>query len=83
MRRFSSTPYALNSGMLGGLTGSQFVQLSQGVQTDSANNSNSIYLNKTGTGGNFLTLQNGGADAFSVSNTGNITMGSTPNKSNQ
>ena len=81
MRRFSSTPYALNSGMLGGLTGSQFVQLSQGVQTDSANNSNSIYLNKTGTGGNFLTLQNGGADAFSVSNTGNITMGSTTNHS--
>ena len=77
MKRITSTPYALNSGQLGGKTADNFVQLAQGVQTDSSNNTSSIYVNKTGTGGNFLELQNAGADVFAVSNYGDITLGAT------
>lgn len=78
MKRLSSTPYALNSGLLGGLNSSQFLQLAQGVQTDVSTNTNSIYINKTGTG-NIIDLQANGTDAFMVSNTGNLTFGNNIN----
>lgn len=76
-QRFTSTPYSLNSGALEGKTASNFVQLSQGVQNDTANNSSSIFINKTGTGGNLLQLQNAGVDALTVTNTGNLLFGAS------
>lgn len=77
MKRITSTPYAINSGQLGGKTADNFVQLSQGVQEDAANNSNSIYINKTGTDGNFLQLQNAGTDAFTINKQGSVTLGAS------
>ncbi len=81
MKRLSSAAYALqaaNAGQLGGLTSGQYVQLAQGVQTDSSTNA-AVFLNKTSTG-NLLELQRGGADAFTVDNTGNIVLGSNADK---
>ncbi|HVU59387.1 MAG TPA: carbohydrate binding domain-containing protein [Candidatus Saccharimonadales bacterium] len=78
MKRLAASPYALNSGELGGLTSAQFVQLAQGVQTDASVNTTSIYLNKTG-GGNFLDLQSSGNDAFVLSNSGDISFGANAN----
>ncbi|TAL14612.1 hypothetical protein EPN95_02310 [Patescibacteria group bacterium] len=75
MKRMSSSPYALNSGLLGGLASTNFLQLAQGVQTDASTNTNSIYLNKTGSGGNFLDLQSAGVDALLATNTGDIKFG--------
>ncbi len=80
MKRLSSVPYALNSAQLGGLTSAQFLQLAQGVQTDASTNTSSIFVNKTGTGGDFLQLQSSGTDVFTLSNTGNITLGSNADK---
>jgi hypothetical protein len=74
MKRLSSTPYAINSGLLGGLSSAQFLQLAQGVQTDVGTNSNSIFINKTG-GGNFLDLQSSSTDVFTLNNAGNISFG--------
>jgi hypothetical protein len=74
MKRLSSTPYSINSAQLGGLTSAQFLQLAQGVQTDVSTNTNSIFINKTGTG-NFLDLQANGSDAFVLANSGDITLG--------
>ncbi len=79
MKRLSSSPYAINSGQLGGLTSSNFVQLAQGVQADASTNTSSIFLNKTGTGGNFLELQSAGTDVFTVTNTGDLSYGATAN----
>ncbi len=79
MKRLSSTPYALNAGQLGGMTSGQFVQLAQGVQTEAGTATSSIFLNKTGVGGNFLQLQSGGVDALSIASTGDITLGSSAN----
>ncbi len=73
MKRLSSTPYALNSGKLGGLTSSQFVQLGQGTQTDASNNS-SIDINKTGSG-NLITLQASSDTVFALTNAGNLMFG--------
>jgi hypothetical protein len=78
MRRLSSTPFSLNSGQLNGLTSANFVQFDQGVQTDATTATNSIYINKTGTG-NILDLQSAGTDAFLVTNTGDETFGSNAN----
>jgi parallel beta-helix repeat protein len=77
MKRLSSTPYSLNSGMLGGLTSAQFLQLAQGVQTEAGTNTTSIAINKTGTGGNFLNLQANSVDVFNITNTGDINFGSS------
>lgn len=79
MKRLSATPYALNAGQLGGLNSSQFIQIAQGAQTDASSSASSIFLNKTGTGGNFLQLQNAGADALTVTNAGNIAFGGSDN----
>lgn len=79
MKRLSSTPYSLNSSRLGGLASSQFVQLAQGVQTDAVAASNSIFINKTGAGGNFLNLQQNGVTALTVSDAGDLTFGANAN----
>lgn len=80
MKRLSSTPFSLNSGLLGGLRNSQFVQLAQGVQTEAGTNTNSIFINKTGTG-NFLNLQANSVTAFTLSDSGDISFGSNNNHS--
>jgi hypothetical protein len=78
MKRLSSTPFALNSGLLNGLTAAQFLQIAQGVQTDASTNTTSIYVNKTGTG-NLMTLQSSGTDAFTLNNAGDILFGNNAN----
>ena len=78
MKRLTSTPYALNSGQLGGKTADNFVQLGQGVQTDASDQS-SIFFNKTGNG-NLVQLQNTAADVFTIGNAGDIILGSNANK---
>jgi hypothetical protein len=78
MKRLSSTPFSLNSGLLGGLSSAQFLQLAQGVQTDASTNTSSIFINKTGTG-SLLQLQSAGSDALLINNTGDITFGSNAN----
>ncbi|MDB5167068.1 MAG: exported protein of unknown function [Candidatus Saccharibacteria bacterium] len=78
MKRMSSSPYALNSGLLGGLASTNFLQLAQGVQTDASTNTNSIYINKTSTG-NFLDFQSAGVDVITVANAGDITYGANAN----
>lgn len=81
MKRLSATPYALNAGQLGGMTSAQFLQLAQGVQTDVSTNTSSVFLNKTGAGGNFMQLQSTGVDVFTVTNAGNISFGNSSNHS--
>jgi hypothetical protein len=78
MKRLSSNAYSLNSGLLGGFSSAQFVQLAQGVQTDASSNTNSIYINKTNTG-NLLAFQLSGADIFTVTNAGDVTFGANAN----
>lgn len=79
MKRLTSTPYALNSGQLGGKSADEFVQLGQGVQTDSTDSS-SIFINKTGNG-NLLQLQNDGADLLTLTDAGELRMGSGASRS--
>lgn len=79
MKRLTSTPYALNSGQLGGKTANNFVQLGQGVQVDNSQAS-SIFINKTDSG-NLIQLQKNASDIFTVTNAGDITLGSDTNKS--
>lgn len=79
MKRLSSNPYAMNSGRLGGLTSGEFLQLAQGVQTDVSTNTSSIFINKTGSGGDFMTLQSAGTDALTLTGSGDITFGANAN----
>ncbi len=79
MKRLSSTPFSLNSGMLGGKTAAQFLQLAQGVQTEASTNTSSIFINKTGSGGNFMQLQSAGTDVFTITSAGDIQMGANAN----
>lgn len=81
MKRLSSSPYAMNSGALGGMTAAQFLQLAQGVQLESGNSTNSVSINKTGTGGNFINLQSNGIDVFNLTSTGDLLFGSDNNHS--
>lgn len=76
MKQLSSSPYAMNSNALGGMTAAQFLQLAQGVQVEAGNTTNSISVNKTGTGGNFVNLQSGGVNVFNIANTGDVLFGS-------
>lgn len=78
MKRMSSTPYSLNSGLLGGLSSAQFLQLAQGVQTDASTNTTSIFINKTSTG-NFVGFQASGVDVFSITNSGDLSLGANAN----
>lgn len=80
MKRLSSTPYSLNSGLLGGLSSTQFLQMAQGVQTDASLNTSSIHINKTGTG-NLISLQSNGIDAFSLNSSGDVQFGANANHS--
>jgi hypothetical protein len=73
MKRLSSNPYALNSSRLGGLSSADYLQLAQGVQAE-ASNVTSIQLNKTGLG-DFVTLQSGGTDVFTLTDSGDVTFG--------
>lgn len=79
MKRLTTSPYAMNSGKLGGKSANNFVQLGQGAQTDATVDSSSIFINKTSSG-NLVQLQNNSSDVFTVGNTGDITFGSTGNK---
>lgn len=78
MKRITSSPYALNSGMLGGKTADKFLQLGQGVQTD-VNTSSTIFINKTASG-DLIQLQNNSTDIFTVGNSGDLTLGSNADK---
>lgn len=80
MKRLSASPYALNSELLNGIASSNFVQIAQGVQTDASLNTNSIFINKTGTG-NILSLQANGSDAFTINKIGNVAFGANANHS--
>jgi len=80
MKRLTSSPYAMNAGAVGGKTADNFVQLAQGVQEDTSDNTSSIHINKTGTG-NLIQLQNTGEDVFTVTNTGDIELGSGDDRS--
>src|SRR3990167_281851 len=71
--RFSSTPYALNSKALGGLTSDNFVKLAQGVQADVSTTNSSIFINKTGATSNILQLQKNAIDVLTVANNGAAT----------
>ena len=71
--QLTATPYALNSGAVGGKTAENLVQLGQGKQTDSTNGS-SIHIDKTGTG-NLVQLQASGDDVLVIGGTGSITLG--------
>lgn len=79
MKRLTSTPYAMNAGALNGKTAANFIQLAQGVQEDASDNTSSIYLNKTGLGGNLIQLQSSGEDIFRVDSTGDVEFGSATN----
>lgn len=78
MKRMSSTPYALNAGLLGGIASTGFLQVAQGVQIDATTNTNSIFINKTGSG-NIINLQSTGADVFLVSQAGDVIFGANAN----
>jgi hypothetical protein len=71
--RLSSSPYSLNSKALNGLQSSSFVQLAQGIQTDSSTTNPSIFINKTGATANILQLQRGGSDVLLLDNSGYMT----------
>lgn len=73
MKRITSTPYALNAGMLGGKPAENFLQIAQGVQTD-VSSASSLFINKTGSG-NFVQLQSSTNDVFAITNTGDIAFG--------
>lgn len=79
MKRITATPFAINSSQLGGLTANNFLQLAQGVQTDSSSNTTSIFLNKTGSG-NLMQFQNNGSDVFTIGNNGNLILGGNADK---
>src|SRR5690606_38187053 len=79
MKRLTTSPYAMNSGQLGGKDADKFVQLGQGVQTDATVDTSSIFINKTSSG-NLVQLQNNSSDVFTVGGTGDITFGSAGDK---
>jgi hypothetical protein len=77
---FTGVPYAYsagNSAALGGLAAGNFVQLAQGLQTDSSTTNVSIFVNKTNASGspNILQLQKSGKDVLLVNNSGSLLLG--------
>lgn len=72
--QLSAVPYAMNAGSLDGKSAGDFIQLGQGVQTNSSNNP-SIHINNTGTG-NLVQLQHDDKDVFTIDASGNIAFGS-------
>lgn len=79
MKQIGAAPFAINSSMVGGKTAENLVQLAQGVQTDASSNTSSIHINKTGSG-NLVQLQSAGIDAFTIGNSGDLTMGNNSDK---
>lgn len=71
LKRLSSSPYSFNSKFLDGLAKNDYVQLAQGVQTDSSNSNISIAINKTGSAA-LLQLQQAGLDVFALDNSGSL-----------
>jgi hypothetical protein len=67
-----SVPFAFNSDNLGGLAAANFVQLAQGLQTDSSTTNASIAINKTGSTANILTLQKSSTSVMTIDNGGLI-----------
>lgn len=80
MKRLSSSPYAMNAGALGGMSAAQFLHFAQGVQVDSGTNTNSIFINKTGSGGSVASFLYNGTEALTIANTGDLIFGSSSNK---
>jgi hypothetical protein len=78
--QFTASPYAFNSDRLGGLQNTGFVQLGQSAtpQTDASTNS-SVFINKTAAG-NIVQLQSSGVNAFTLTNSGDMTFGENGNK---
>lgn len=72
--QLTAVPYALSAGSLGGKEAGDFVQLGQGVQTNTSDNP-SIHINSTGTG-NLVQLQRNAEDVFTIDAGGNISFGS-------
>ncbi|QQS20045.1 hypothetical protein IPL85_01135 [Candidatus Saccharibacteria bacterium] len=72
--QFTASPYAFNADQVDGLTSAQFVQLAQGVQSDTSTTSASIGVNKTGATASVMDLQRNGATVFSVGNNGAVLM---------
>ncbi len=81
MKNIGAAAYAIAAGSIGGKTASDLLQLAQGVQVDASTNTSSIFINKTGTGGDLIRLQNAGTDVFNVSNNGSLTLGSATDQS--
>lgn len=73
MKQISASPYAMSAGKLGDKSADNFVQLGQGKQTDTSDNS-SIFVDKTGNG-HLIQLQHNGDDTFTVTNNGDIQLG--------
>lgn len=72
--QLTAVPYALNAGSLGGKKAGDFIQLGQGVQTNSSDNP-SIQINSTGSG-ELVQLQRNAEDVFTIDADGNIAFGS-------
>jgi hypothetical protein len=70
--QFTAAPYAFNADQVGGLTSAQFVQLAQGVQSDTSTTNASIGVNKTGITASVMDLQRNGTTVFSVGNNGAV-----------
>jgi hypothetical protein len=78
-RRVAGSAYSLNSNRLGGLTAAEFLQLAPtSAQTDTTTNS-SLSINKTGASGNILQLQKSSTNVFTISNSGDVTIGTADN----
>ena len=83
LMHITSVPFAFqadNSATLGGLAAGNFVQLAQGLQTDSSTTNASIAINKTGGTANVVTLQRGGTSVFVLDTNGALSL--TPNGNN-
>lgn len=68
--RFSSAPYAMNTKYLGGLSSTDYLQIAQGIQTDSSSTNSSISVNKTGGTADLIDLLRNGISVFRINNTG-------------
>ncbi len=77
--QLSAVPYAMNSKAVGGKSANQLVQLGQGMQTYTGSNPG-IAFNKVGSG-DLLHLQSSGVNAFTLSESGSITLGSATHQS--
>jgi len=76
-KRLAAVPYALNSSLFNGLQSTNFVQLAQGVQTDSSASNASIFINKTGATADILNLQRAGTSVLLIGNGGSATFKTT------